>query len=60
MSNHKNPNKDRILKNGCYYGVDDNGDIIEGKVLAIAPYGNLKIVGTKTTNYEAQRHIKGL
>jgi hypothetical protein len=55
MANHKSPNKDRILKNGCYYEKEGSN-----MVVAIAPYGNIKTNTLKTNNYEAERHIKGL
>ena len=55
MANHKHPNKDRILKNGCYYDYEGSK-----MVVAINPYNIIKTNSIKSDNYEALRHIKGL
>ena len=55
MANHKNPNKSRILKNGCYYDYEGSK-----MVVAINPYGVVKTNNLKSDNYEALREIKGL
>ncbi len=55
MGKHKSPNKDRFLRNGCYYDSEDSK-----MVVAINPYNFIKTNNLKSNNYEAQRHIKGL
>ena len=55
MANHKHPNKDRILKNGCYYDYEGSK-----MVVAINTYGMVKTNNLKSDNYEALRYTKDI